>query len=107
VKKIQEKRNKDKSDGSVPLPDHSQNISSPERPLPGGANLYPFSSPIDDQENMQSVMNHLYNNPYGAGVEGGFSNNYGGPQSYMDGPQSIQFIEIPNKMGDIITIPVD
>jgi hypothetical protein len=48
VKKIQERRNKDKSDGSVPLPDHSQNISSPERPLPGGANLYPFSSPIDD-----------------------------------------------------------
>jgi hypothetical protein len=47
VKKIKERRNKDKPDGLVQLPDHSQNVSSPERPLPGG-NLYPFSSPIDD-----------------------------------------------------------
>jgi hypothetical protein len=47
VKKFKERNNKDKPDGSMPLPDHSQNVSSPERPLPGG-NLYPFSSPIDD-----------------------------------------------------------
>jgi flagellar basal body-associated protein FliL len=51
VKKIRERNNKDKSNGSVPLPDNSQNVSSPDRALPGG--MYPFSSPADDSENMQ------------------------------------------------------
>jgi hypothetical protein len=81
VKKIQEKRNKDKRDGSIPLPDHSQNVSSPERPLPGG-NLYPYGSPENDSEN---IPNQYLGNPYG-GMDGGFGNQYGGAGGYMDGP---------------------
>ncbi len=87
VKKIQERRNKDKGkDGSVPLPDHSQNVSSPERPLPGG-NMYPYGSPGDYSEN--NGVGGFSNNIYGGMVEGGFSNQYGGAASYMDGPQPI------------------
>ena len=71
IKKIKDRKNKDKSDGSVPLPDHSQNVSSPERPLPGG-NMYPFGSPNDDSENMQNIIGGYPSNPYGG--DGGFSN---------------------------------